>query len=178
MLEIIITPNSTLLKHSEEVKRFDSKLSDVIDQMKQTLDATTDPIGVGLAAPQVGLSQRIFVAKPKDGGKHFVFINPVIASSLEGEVSKKQKKLLEGCLSIPTIWGRVRREKEVTVEYQDEKGKKHVRHFKGFLATIIQHETDHLDGILFTKHVLTQGEKLYKSHKNDKGEDEFDEIKV
>lgn len=178
MLEIITTPNPVLIKSSEEVKRFDKKLHQIIEQMKETLDASVDPIGVGLAAPQVGISLRIFIAKPKEGGKHIIFVNPTIVSSADGQLPQKQKRLLEGCLSIPTIWGRVKRKKEITLEYQDEKGNKHTKSFKGFIAIIIQHETDHLDGILFTKHALEQGERLYKSHKNEEGKEEFDEVKV
>lgn len=178
MLEIITTPNPILVKPAEEVKRFDKKLHQIIEQMKETLDASVDPIGVGLAAPQVGISLRIFIAKPKEDGRHMIFINPTIVSSLDGVSSKKQKRLLEGCLSIPTIWGRVKRKKEITLEYQDKKGNKHTKSFKGFTATIIQHETDHLDGILFTKHAMEQGERLYKSHKNEDGKEEFDEVNV
>ena len=62
--------------------------------------------------------------------------------------------------------------------YQDEKGNIHIEKIKGFLAVIIQHELDHLDGALFTKHVMTQGEQLYRSYKNEKGEDEFEEIEI
>src|SRR5581483_3841054 len=90
----------------------------------------------------------------------------------------KKKKLFEGCLSVPNFWGNVTRAKEITLTWQDEKGKQCTKEFKGFMATIIQHEIDHLDGILFTKHVMEQGEKLYKSHKNEEGEDEFDEVKL
>lgn len=179
MLEIITTPNPLLLKKTDGVKKIDKKLSEMIIQMKQTLDATSDPIGVGLAAPQVGILLRIFLVEARKDGKCLVFINPKIESFVdEVTVKKRKRRVLEGCLSIPTIWGRVKRKKEVTVTYQNEKGKHLKKTFKGFLATVIQHEIDHLEGILFTKHVLEQGEKLYKSFKNDKGEDEFEEIKV
>jgi peptide deformylase len=182
MLKILTTPNPKLLEKSEPVVRFDNKLKKEILEMKKTLSATRDPIGVGLAAPQVGILKRIFLAKPKD--KAQVFINPKIhefTNSPKIESKKpvrSNKRLLEGCLSIPNIWGNVARKKEIKLAYQDEKGNVHVETFKGFLAIIIQHELDHLDGVLFTKHVMAQGEQLYRSYKNKKGEDEFEEIKI
>lgn len=190
MLKMLVTPNLKLLEKSEPVTKFDRKLAKEISEMKKTLDATYDPIGVGLAGPQVGILKRIFLARPKD--KTRVFINPVILEAsgeqipsftnspkIEAKKPKSsKKKLLEGCLSIPNIWGNVARKKEIKLKYQDEKGTVHVDEIKGFLAIIVQHEVDHLYGTLFTKHVLAQGEQLYRSYKNKKGEDEFEEIKV
>lgn len=179
MLPIITTPNPTLLKQAEEVSRFDKKLKQLIHEMSQTLLATVDPKGVGLAAPQVGILKRLFLAKPTEKAKISVFINPKITSESDEIRKRKAKnKLLEGCLSIPNVWGKVNRKRKVAVTYQDLGGKHYTKEFTGFLATIIQHEIDHLDGILFTKHALEQGETLYRSYKNEKGEDEFEEIKV
>ncbi len=195
MIPIITTPNSILVKKSDKVERFDKKLKNLVSQMEETLLATTDPKGVGLAAPQVGISLRIFQIKPTEKSKVLTFINPEIvpspATAVSAEASQpgslanarsapknSKGKLLEGCLSIPNIWGNVTRKKEVTVKWQDENGKEHTKSFKGFSATIIQHELDHLNGILFTKHVLEQNEQLYRSHKNEDGEDEFEEINV
>ncbi len=193
MYKLVITPDPVLVNRAEEVKKFDKKLHDIISEMSDTLNATTDPVGVGLAAPQVGLPMRLFLTKPKEDSPITAFINPVIvSSSAESGIlthknspkiearkpAKSKKKLLEGCLSIPNIWGNVTRKKTVTVEYQDETGQRHHKKFTGFMATIIQHETDHLEGTLFTKHVITQGEKLYRSYKNEKGEEEFEEVKI
>lgn len=193
MFKILSTPNQVLLTKSKTVTKFDKKLLNEVSEMKKTLDATRDPVGVGLAAPQVGIQNRIFLAKPDDQGKTFVFVNPVIEQSSEekGVLEKKNSnkvethkpkkskgRLLEGCLSVPNIWGNVLRSKLVTLSYQDENGKKYKKTFKGFMATIIQHEVDHLEGILFTKHVLAQKEQLYRSYKNKKGEDEFEEITI
>lgn len=193
MMQIITTPNDILIKKSEIVTKFDKKLKNIISEMEVTLLATTDPVGVGLAAPQVGLSLKIFQMKPTANAKTTTFINPeIIEQSKESgilltknsktvEASKPQKskgKLLEGCLSIPNIWGNVSRRKEITLRWQDVNGQDHIKNFTGFPATIIQHEIDHLNGILFTKHVIEQNEQLYKSHKNENGEDEFDEIKL
>lgn len=197
MLKIITTPNTGLIKKAEVVKKFDSTLSTLISEMEKTLIATHDPKGVGLAAPQVGSNLRLFQMKPTDKSKITTYINPVITKISDepnpyignsarikrakkvGKLKKpNENKLLEGCLSIPNIWGNVSRRRELTLEWQDEKGKKHTKTFSGFQAIIIQHETDHLDGILFTKRVMEQNEKLYLSSKNDEGEDEFDEIAI
>lgn len=180
MYKIITTPHPTLTQVASEVKQFDKKLLQIIEEMKQTLDATVDPEGVGLAAPQVDKSLQLFLAKPKKEGPTAIFINPHILERTEAKKSKKtsKKEMLEGCLSIPNIWGNVTRSSTVTLAYQDEKGEKHTETFNGFMATIIQHEVDHLNGILFTKHVLEQKNPLYKSHKDDNGEDVFEEIKI
>lgn len=177
---MVVTPDPVLVKCALEVKHFDKKLHETIRKMKETLAATLDPVGVGLAAPQVGLSIRLFLVKPAENAKVQVFINPEIKSLETAAATKKKtkKRLLEGCLSIPNIWGNITRAKALTLSWQDEHGRHHTKRFRGFMATIIQHELDHLNGILFTKHVMEQGEKLYKSYKNEKGEDEFEEVKI
>ena len=190
---MVITPNAVLVEKAKPVEKFDKKLKAIINGMSATLDATVDPVGVGLAAPQIGISKRIFLAKPVEKGPTEIFINPeIIEESAEDVIpeftnsekveakkpKKSRKRLLEGCLSIPNIWGNVARKKEVKVKWQDENGASHEKTFKGFFAIIIQHELDHLNGVLFTKHVMEQGETLYKSHKNSEGEDEFDELEV
>ncbi|MBI2033274.1 MAG: peptide deformylase [Candidatus Levybacteria bacterium] len=125
----------------------------------------------------------MFLIKPTQKDKAEVFINPEIISMQEipQAVKGKRKKgtsKLEGCLSLPNIWGVVHRSSEVTVSYLDENGKKHKKTFRGFPAVIIQHEYDHLQGILFPKRVLEQHEKLYKSSKDKKGEDIFEEMEI
>lgn len=193
MYTIVTTPNKVLLENAKPIEKFDAKLKKIISGMEKTLIATKDPIGVGLAAPQVGLSIRLFQMKPTEKSKVTTYINPeIVRVSGEEEIpshtnSEKienrkpvssKNKLLEGCLSIPDIWGNVTRKKEVTLSWQDVDGNKFQQVFTGFTAIIIQHEVDHLNGILFTTHVMTQGEKLFKSHKNKDGEDEFDEIQI
>jgi len=195
MYKIVTTPNMVLGKTARRVETFDSKLKQTLKSMEETLLATRDPIGVGLAALQVNLSIRIFQMRPDEKAPVRTFVNPEITSMSDelnddirqserlkkakaaGKISpSKGKRLLEGCLSIPNIWGYVQRKKELTLLYQDENGIKHEEVFTGFPAVIIQHEMDHLNGILFTKHVIEQNEKLYKSHKDEKGEDVFEEI--
>jgi peptide deformylase len=191
MYTILTTPNKILLEKASPVTKFDKKLNDLISEMEETLLATVDPVGVGLAAPQVGFSLRLFQMKPTEKSKVSTFINPVIerlsdedeipkftnSKKVEAKKPKESKnKLLEGCLSLPDIWGNVTRKKSLVLSWQDADGNKLRKEFDSFPAIIIQHEIDHLNGILFTKHVISQGEKLFKSHKNEKGEDEFEEM--
>lgn len=193
MLKIVTAPNPVLSQKAKAVKKIDKSILNLILEMKKTLDLAKDPKGVGLAAPQVGKSLRIFIMKPSGSLPISTFINPVIkkleskkeipslsnSAKIETKKPKKSKgKLLEGCLSIPSIWGNVTRAKTVTLSWQDEEGKTHEKTFTGFPAVIIQHETDHLEGILFPKHVLEQKDQLYKSHKDKKGEDVFEEIEI
>lgn len=184
MLKILITPHPLLVKRSLSVRKFDKKLAKIISDMEKTLSQTHDPVGVGLAAPQVEISSRFFLAKPRQNGKTMVFINPEIVSKILAQektrhsARKKSKRLLEGCLSIPNIWGKVIRPKEITLKYQDALGKKHTKKISGFLSAIVQHEIDHLNGVLFTQHVLAQNGNLYRSYKNEEGEDEFEEIEI
>jgi peptide deformylase len=147
--------------------------------MEESLDFATDPIGVGLAAPQVAKSLAIFIAKPTEKAKLQVFINPKI-TKIEGPTGKAKGKTkkLEGCLSLHNIWGEVERAKAVWLDYMDETGKQHHKKFTGFIANIIQHEVDHLNGILFPKRVLEQKGTLYESKKNNKGEDIFEELTI
>ncbi|QTA38412.1 peptide deformylase [Thermosipho ferrireducens] len=98
--------------------------------------------GVGLAAPQIGLSLRFFLMDYGEGPK--VIVNPQIF-----EHSEDTEEGEEGCLSVPGIFADVRRYKWVKLRYQDENGSYHEELFEGYAARIIQHETDHLDGILF-----------------------------
>jgi peptide deformylase len=193
MYIIVTTPAKILLEKARPVKNFDKKLKSIIQEMEKTLRATKDPIGVGLAAPQVGLSIRLFQMKPTEKSNVTTYINPVIESTseeqeipafinsekVEGRKPKSSKnKLLEGCLSLPDIWGNVTRKKSLVLSWQNADGNEFKQAFTGFPAIIIQHEVDHLNGVLFTKHVMEQGEKLFKSHKNKDGEDEFDEIEI
>lgn len=179
MLQILNAPNSILSNKSLLIKKVDDKILKFIGEMRVALEAATDPIGVGLAAPQVGKNLQLFIAKPSLKSKIFVFINPKITKHLPvKKANKNSLRKLEGCLSLKDVWGEVERFPEITLEYIDEKSNKHIRKFTGFMATIIQHEMDHLDGVLFPKKVLEQKGKLYKSEKDKKGQDIFDEIKI
>lgn len=144
-----------------ELKEITSpKIQKIIKEMRQALESQDD--GVAIAAPQIGYSLRIFVVSKKVEGlmknktsenltdenftnfKDLVFINPVIK-----KISKKKKVLEEGCLSVRYLYGKVSRGEKATVEAYDETGKKFQRGGTGLLAQIFQHETDHLEGVLF-----------------------------
>lgn len=184
MLQIVCAPNPVLAEPTKKVGKIDKSILTLIGEMQKALLAAKDPEGIGLAASQIGKPFRIFIAKPTLKSSIQVFINPII-NSISSELTplKRPKKSkapnrLEGCLSLPSIWGTVLRSPELILSYLDEKGNSRKRKFKGFMATIIQHEMDHLNGVLFPKRVLEQKGKLYKSHKNKKGEDIFEEIEL
>src|SRR3990167_5777392 len=161
MKPIIHVPHPVLSKPASPVTVFDTKLSRLIAEMKTTLLATTNPKGVGLAAPQVGVGIRLFLTKPNDRSAIRVFINPEITKKSDAVTDgiPERSNKLEGCLSIPNVWGKVHRSSSLTLRYQNESGLVHQEKFSGFHATIIQHETDHIHGILFTQRALEQKEK-------------------
>lgn len=127
--------------------------------MSEALRATKD--GVGIAAPQIGESLRIFIAseealfededrpegKTKNDWKHFIYINPVITN-----FSRQKQQGPEGCLSVPGIYGDVKRSMKVRVRAYDEHGNVFERGASGLFARLMQHEVDHLNGTLFIDH--------------------------
>ena len=180
MKPIVTTPNPALSTPAKSVTSFDRRLAILIRDMKATIRASKNPKGVGLAAPQIGEPWRVFITRPTEQSEIRVFINPeIIAKSdeLTDGVPERENKL-EGCLSIPKIWGRVKRAKRITVGYQDEKGNPHKESFTGFLATIIQHETDHINGVLFVQRVLAQKGKLYQAAKDENGKEILEEVTI
>jgi len=196
-MKIVQAPAQVLSDTAKPVEKIEKQLHNFLKEMEFTLISQKDPEGVGLAAPQVGKSLQIFVVKQDPDAPFMIFINPVIEKTFEkppeknaeiqqskkAEKAKKKAKIdkgvqLEGCLSLKDIWGVVKRPYGVVLSYQDANGTQHKKTFEGFLATIIQHEVDHLNGILFPKRVLEQNNQLYHSIKNDKGEIEFEEIEI
>lgn len=185
MLKIVQSPHTVLSEKAKPVATIDKSVQKLLKQMEETLIHAKDPEGVGLAAPQVGKSTQIFIVKQTPRSPVLTFINPVVEEFIDHPKTKKEEKeikekgvQLEGCLSISNIWGVVKRHEEVVLSYQDETGKKHKRTFDGFLAVIIQHEFDHLQGILFPKRVIEQKNPLYQAVKNKEGETEFEEIEI
>jgi peptide deformylase len=196
-MKIVQAPDTVLSKDAQTVEKVDRAVQKLLKEMEQTLVSQTDPEGVGLAAPQVGKSLQIFIVKQDHDAPFMTFINPVIEKTFEkpeekaaavkqspkAAKAKKKAKIekgvqLEGCLSLKDVWGVVDRPYGVVLSYQDEHGTSHKKTFEGFLATIIQHEVDHLHGVLFPKRVLEQQNPLYHSVKNTKGEIEFEEIEL
>lgn len=184
MLPIVKAPNEVLSSEAKEIKTVDASLLRLIKDMKDTLLNTHDPEGVGLAAPQVDKSLSLFIAKPTTKAPFLVCINPKIINESETmqELGRPKRSKapakLEGCLSLQDVWGTVQRHKTITIFYIDENDKAHTKTFTGFMATIIQHEIDHLHGILFPRRVFEQQGKLYKSKKDKKNEDVFEEIEI
>ncbi len=140
---IVKRGDPTLTKHSREVTEFDIRLHTLLDDMLQTLHKSQ---GVGIAAPQVGVLRRAVIVEPPKQ-QPLELINPVILSA-EGEAEGQ-----EGCLSVPGVWGVVKRPTKVTCRAQDRYGKTFTFVATDYVARIVCHETDHLDGILFTDKV-------------------------
>ena len=146
--EIIKLPDKRLRLKSELVKVVDAGLRALVDDMFETM---YEAPGIGLAAIQLGIAKRVVtmdLAKKDDPKEPQVFINPEIVWSSE-ETSTYE----EGCLSIPDYYEEVERPAEVKVKYLDLDGKTHEIKAKGLLATCIQHEIDHTNGVLFIDHL-------------------------
>ena len=135
--------DDVLYKECKEVKKFDEKLGILLDDMYDTMNKAN---GVGLAAPQVGILKRAVVIDI--GGGRIELINPQII-----ETSGIQTGT-EGCLSFPNVWGEVERPNYVKVKAFDRYGKEFELEGEELLARAICHECDHLDGIVFTSHVI------------------------
>lgn len=127
-----------------EVERIDDEVLEILDNMVETMYSTK---GVGLAAPQVGISKRMFVCDQGDGNVRKV-INPVITPLTDSKIECE-----EGCLSVPGIYKKVQRIEKIRIDYTNEKNEKVSEEVEGFLAIIMQHEFDHLDAILFVDKV-------------------------
>jgi len=151
-LDIIRPDNPILRKKAKRITNFDKKLQKLIDNMVETM---IEAPGVGLAAPQVAVSQRLLVARLQDdekskeefgdlAGKLFVLVNPEIVKT-----SKETVEGVEGCLSIPGYLGTVDRFEKVTIDSLDRNGKPQRIKAEGWLARVFQHEIDHLDGKLY-----------------------------
>lgn len=157
--QIVYVNDPRLREKAKKVKQFGPHLKKLADDMLETMHAAQ---GVGLAGPQIGVLQRIFVAElPKDeddphSGKPYVLLNPEIV-----KVSKEMEEGQEGCLSIPTWYGLVERHTWVHVKARDVNGKAFKLKVDGFLARVFQHEIDHLDGVLFIDHI-SDDEKLWQ----------------
>ena len=139
ILPILKTGNEILRQKCQPVTKFDAELCNLLNDMAETLN---DAQGAGLAAPQVGVTKRIFIIATEDGIVEF--INPVILGTSGSQYG------VEGCLSVKGYWGDVKRPRKVTVEAYDRYGKKFKFVGKDFLAKALSHENDHLDGILYT----------------------------
>ncbi len=175
--KIIQSGDPILRKVSKPVIKLDKKVLNLIKDLKDTLNVQKNPEGVGLAAPQIGVNLRVFVAKYKN--LDLVAINPeIIKKTQKIQKSKTQRKarteVLEGCLSLPHYYGPLKRDGKITLKYMDENGDYKTAEYSGFNAQIIMHEIDHLDGILFVDRLLEQKKKLYKLN----AKDEWEEVEI
>lgn len=163
MVLIVQSEDKILRKISKEIPISSitkTKIQKIISDMDTALDSQYD--GVAIAAPQIGISLRLFIVSSKIFDENFIrgeltknikiekkpnliFINPVFK-----KISKDKKLMTEGCLSVRPLYGKVRRATRATVEAYNEFGKKFEMDGSGLLAHIFQHEIDHLDGVLFT----------------------------
>jgi len=146
--EIIILPDKRLRLVSEPVKTVDAGVRALVDDMFETM---YEAPGVGLAAIQIGVPKRIVTAdtaKKDEAKRPQVFLNPEVVSSSEDKAIYE-----EGCLSIPEYYEEVERPTQVKVRYMDIDGKTQEIEANGLLATVLQHEIDHLNGVLFIDHI-------------------------
>ncbi|MEW6407764.1 MAG: peptide deformylase [Patescibacteria group bacterium] len=146
-MKILTIPNPILRQKSQEIKDISNpEIQKLIPKMIQTMQANK---GIGLACPQVGKSIRLIIIATKNGA--IPFINPKILWH-----SKKEEIDEEGCLSLPKIYGLVKRWQEVKIEAFDINGKKEKIKAQGLFARVLQHEIDHLDGVLFIDRLIKQ----------------------
>ncbi|MHB0951125.1 MAG: peptide deformylase [Allorhizobium sp.] len=145
---LIILPDPILRQVSNPVERVDSDIRKLAEDMLETM---YDAPGIGLAAIQVGVPRRLLVidvAREGEEKQPLVFINPEIVTS-----SDERSVYEEGCLSIPDYYAEVERPATVTVRSIDREGKEQLTEAEGLLATCLQHEIDHLNGVLFIDHI-------------------------
>lgn len=168
MSQILRVPHPVLRKPTQPVRELDKKVISIIKDMTTTLLAAKNPEGVGLAAPQIGHLLKIFLVRPSTRSAPRVFINPEIVKYSQRQQSPQDSRgVYEGCLSIPHHYSPLPRSLSVTVKYQTLEPKTQnlvsvQETFTGFTAHIIQHELDHLNGILFIDRVLEQNCPLFK----------------
>ena len=169
MKGVVMFPDKVLRKKIEPVKKIDKKTLREIEELKKILQESEN--GAGLAAPQIGVNKSFFGIKEKGGVR--MLINPKLIAVYGEKVypkmvdnEGKESDFLEGCLSFPGLFGTVKRYYRIEVKWQELVGKKLTSKseiFEGFLAIVLQHEIDHLDGILFVDHVKKDRGKFYKT---------------
>ncbi len=153
-MEIITDPkNKILTSKTKEIEHITSEIKSLANDMFKTM---VENKGIGLSANQVGYPISLIVFSDIDHKKKYFLINPKIIN-----ISEEQCEMEEACLSVPNTWGLVTRSEKITIEAKNLNGKKIKYKFKDILARVVQHELDHLSGILFT-------EKSKSTYKNSK----------
>ena len=160
VLQILTYPDDRLKNVSADVAQIDPEMTRFIQDLEATRQA--GPGAVGIAAPQVGRQQRIVIVdvsmtrKPCDNHGHMIMINPEI-TEWDGMAMGR-----EGCLSVPEFTGNVIRAEKIKLHYLDIEGQQHEIESHGFEARAIQHEMDHLDGLLFLDRLVSRRSDLFK----------------
>ena len=187
-MKIVSVPSQILRAETKQVQTLDKKVSAFIDDLGQTLMSTNNPPGVGLAAPQVDSHYKIFTTYlGKKGGEDSklrylrYFINPTVIDHSNKFVfgHDDDDPRLEGCLSIPGLYGPVPRFQWIEFEFQypeDGELKTKRERFEEFAARVMQHEYDHLEGILYTDYSLKYDLPVYKENPETKKLEEIDKI--
>lgn len=167
ILPIVGYGDPVLRKECEEISSDYPQLKELINNMYDTMDHA---YGVGLAAPQVGLAIRLFVVDTKPfsededlSEEERAFLADFSCTFINAKIIKEEGEewaFNEGCLSIPGVREDVYRKPNITIEYYDESFEKQVKEFSGYAARVIQHEYDHIEGILFTDKISTLKKKL------------------
>ena len=154
MLKIVKYPDSFLRRTSKKVTVFDIELKKLSEEMSEIMYQDD---GIGLAAPQIGSQQRLIVVGNTQEKNYHVYVNPEISF-----FSKNKELNEEGCLSLPKIFGLVRRSKKIHIKYQDLDGTIHKDKLSGLVSIVFQHELDHLNGILFIDRAeeITKGQNV------------------
>ncbi len=157
LLKIYTYPDKVLRKATQPVEAFDDTLKKLTEDMAETM---YDAPGIGLAAPQVGKSLKLIVVDTSQGTSpkqdYLVMANPEIVAHQGKQIDE------EGCLSVPELVSKVQRYKKITVTYQDVAGNNKQMEVEDRFAVVLQHEIDHLNGILFLDHLSTLKRNLYK----------------
>lgn len=160
---IVAYGDPVLRKQTEEVKTGTKELKKLVEDMFDTMYHSH---GVGLAAPQIGISKRVFVMDASellDEGETFkkAFVNPEIIEDIGDDWAYE-----EGCLSIPGVREDVKRAEALLIRYQDVEGNEYEEEYEDIIARVIQHEYDHLEGILFTDYLSGLKKRLIKGKLN------------
>jgi peptide deformylase len=149
-------PDPVLRIKAKKIEDFNTELKELIADMAETM---YDAPGIGLAAPQIGESIQLLVADigiEREERQYKAFINPEIILTEGTQIDE------EGCLSLPDLTANVQRHKKITLTYQDEEGNEHELTTEDRFAVVLQHEIDHLNGILFIDHLSPLKRNLYK----------------
>ncbi|MCY4555920.1 MAG: peptide deformylase [Chloroflexi bacterium] len=163
VLQMRVFPDPILRQRCRKVTQFDAKLAQLAADMEETMNTHH---GVGLAANQVGVLQRMFVVKMEDWEEALVLVNP--------EIIRREglREVEEGCLSLPGYRGMVNRAERIRVRYQDLTGKQQRLKAECMLAQAVEHETDHLNGILYIDHLIAH-DQLFRIHVTEDGDVEY-----